>query len=109
MERASADTRLGWNLFVFVTCVEECRHYQRNEPLPAWLERDYAAAWRTLLPLALNVLATTENELEVRSALSVVAMAKGHLKLGVLLAQIEGADVDEWLEDRLAWSEVVRS
>ena len=108
VERAAADTRLGREFFSFVACVEECRSYHRNEPLPAWLERDYAAAWRAILPLALNALATTDDELEVRTALSIVAMAKGQLKLGVLLAEIELTDVDEWIEDRLAWSEVVR-
>ena len=36
------------------------------------------------------------------------ALAKGDLKLGAVLMHMDSSEVDDWLEERLGWSEVYR-
>lgn len=40
------------------------------------------------------------------SVFAVLALAKGNLRLGALLLQMDSSEVEEWLEERLGWSEV---
>ena len=42
----------------------------------------------------------------LESVFAVLALAKGKLRLGALLLQMDSSEVDEWLEERLGWSEV---
>jgi hypothetical protein len=66
----------------------------------------YRESWRDLLSLALADLGSTSDPLLVQSALSVVALAKGEIKLGALIAHLDESELDELLEDRCAWSEL---
>ena len=42
----------------------------------------------------------------LEAVLAVLALAKGKLRLGALLLQMDSSEVDDWLEERLGWSEV---
>ncbi|MGK5034677.1 hypothetical protein [Janthinobacterium sp. LB3P118] len=42
----------------------------------------------------------------LESVFAVLTLAKGNLRLSALLLQMDSSEVDEWLEERLGWSEV---
>ena len=89
---------LGWNLYALAAAIEVGRHRCGNPAMPEWLESDYREAWTDLLSLALTDLATTQDPLLVRSALAAVALAKGEIKLGALVASLDASEIDELLE-----------
>jgi hypothetical protein len=95
-----------WNTYALVALIEIERHRKSNPPLPAWLQPDYEAAWQNVAALALKDLATSDDPLTVQSALSVVAAARGQLKLGALLCHFDDSEVAELAEEKLAWSEL---
>jgi hypothetical protein len=97
---------LGWNLFALVSTIEMERHRKRNPPLPDWLDADYRGACQELLEAALTALRQTQDELEFRSALGFVALTRGHVKLGSMVSTLDQSEIDEWVEERLAWSEL---
>ena len=97
-----------WNLYGLVALIEIERHRASNPPIPSWLQQDYALAWRNVADLALHDLSTSADPYTVRSALSVVALARGERKLGALLAHLDSSEIDEILEDKLAWSKMYR-
>jgi hypothetical protein len=57
-----------------------------------------------LAKLALADLADKPDELTLRSALSVVALSRGDLKLGALLNHADSGEIDAYVVDKLAWS-----
>ena len=98
----------GWEVFALVATIESERHALRNPRIPAWLQAAYHAAWSELLRLALDDLRATQDPLVVQSALSVVALAKGSTKLGVLIADLDESELDAMLEESIAWTEHYR-
>ena len=99
----------GWTAYALAATIETGRHARRNPPLPEWLADDYARAWATLAELALADLRTTANPLVVRSALAVVALARGATKLGALIGSLDESEIDEYLDEHLGWSEHYRA
>ena len=95
-----------WNVYALVATIEIERHRTGNPPLPNWLRADYDAAWNDIAALALSDLAASNDPLIVQSALSVVAVARGQLKLGALLWHLDESEVTEFAEEKLAWSEL---
>jgi hypothetical protein len=57
---------------------------------------------------ALADLAGKPDELTLRSALSVVALGRGDFKLGALLNHSDEDEIDAYVEEHLAWSELYR-
>jgi hypothetical protein len=96
----------NWNLYALVAIVEIERHRTSNPPIPAWLQPEYEVAWRELAALALTDLPTITDIETIRSALSVLAISKGDLKLGSLLCRFDQSEIDELAEDKFAWSEL---
>lgn len=77
-EQAAPD----WNAYALIAGIEEGRLAESNPPVPQALEPDYREAWDAVLPLALRHLQEADDDLTVRSALAVVAFAKGQHRLG---------------------------
>jgi hypothetical protein len=100
--------RLGWNLFALAATIEVERHRKRNPAVPEWLEQSYRSAWNDLAGLALEDLRTVKDPDRVTTALPVVALARGQIKLGAFLSFLDESELDELVEDRLAWSELYR-
>ncbi len=93
-----------WNLYSLAATIEIERHRKNNPPLPAWLSPSYKSAWEGLVKLALADLAGQPDELTLRSALSVVALGRGDIKLGALLNHADTDEIVAYVEDNLAWS-----
>lgn len=97
-----------WNFFSLVSTVEVARHRKVNPELPTWLRSEYEASLNRAADLALNDLQSASELLVIRSALSVVALARGDLRMGTLLSVLDGSDIDEQLEARVGWSTAFR-
>ncbi len=95
-----------WNLYALAATIEIERHRASNPAIPAWAESDYHQAWSELLKLALADLATDCESLTLRSALSVLALGRGELKLGALLNYVDTDEISEYLQEHLDWSEL---
>lgn len=102
-ERAAAR---DWNLYALAATIEVERHRHSNPDLPAWLAPLYAEAWEALVRLALSDLAAATDSLVVQSALAVVALGRGALRLGALLADLDASEIEEYLNDHAAWDEL---
>lgn len=103
---AGASAQRDWNVYALVALIEIERHRKSNPPLPSWLHTEYESAWREIEALALRDLSTTRDALVIRSALSVVALARGERKLGALLAYVDESEIEQFAEDLLAWSQL---
>jgi hypothetical protein len=93
-----------WNLYGLVSTIEIERHRKSNPPLPEWIADSYHAAWQQLLSIALRDLRDVNDNETLRSVLGAVALAKGDLKLGVLLSNTDNFEISEILEQSHAWS-----
>ena len=79
---------------MLVEFIEEGRLPEANPSIPPELEQDYKQAWAALLPLASRDLGEATDDIVVRSALAVVARAKGQHTLATNALCTE----DEWAE-----------
>jgi hypothetical protein len=95
-----------WTLYAFAATIEVERHRKKSPALPDWLASSYQAAWESLVKLALTDLAGKPDELTLRSALSVIALGRGDLKLGALLNHADTDEIDAYVEQYLGWSTV---
>jgi hypothetical protein len=95
-----------WNLYAFAATIEVERHRRANPPLPGSVELDYANAWHHLKHLALRDLQGQPSPLLLRSALAVIAISSGDLKLGALLHYVEEDEVRGYVEDHYSWSQL---
>ena len=101
----SSDDLPNWNLFALAATIEVNRHRKGNPRLPEWLSDDYDLAWQKLAQLSLTTLRKTTGSEALQSALAVVAIAHGNLKLGALIIDLDSSELDEILEQYLAWNE----
>lgn len=95
-----------WNLYALTSAIEVERHRTSNPAMPEWLHEEYRQAWDELLHLGISDLRQTIDPLIIRSIVGVLALARGHIKLGAFIAHMDASELDEMLEDRLAWSEL---
>jgi len=103
---AAGSAKRDWNVYALVALIEVERHRKSNPALPVWLKAEYESAWHDVEALALRDIAPTRDALVVRSALSVIALARGERKLGALLAWLDESEIDELAEEMLAWSQL---
>lgn len=101
----SSDSLPDWNVFALAATIEVQRHHKRNPPLPEWLRDDYQIAWRKLEQLALATLQKPTDAPTLQSVLAVLAIARGNLKLGALIIGLDRSELDEILDQHLAWNE----
>jgi hypothetical protein len=98
-----------WNLFALSATIEIERHRKGNPPLPEWLREDYERAWRKLAELALAKLREDDVDPDtLQSALAVLAIAGGALKLGAMINHLDSSELDEIVEQYLSWQELYR-
>jgi len=98
--------RRDWNLYGLVGLIEIERHRKSNPPIPDWLSADYFAAWGDLEKLALRDLAAAAERGLIQTALAVIAIARGQLRLGAFLSWLDESELAELTEDKLAWSKL---
>jgi hypothetical protein len=106
---AAAAPKRDWNVYALVATIEIERHRQNNPPLPSYLTESYTTGFQQLAELALSELKTAKDRYVVRSALSVVALARGEAKLGALLGHLDDSEIDDFAETQLAWSDLYRN
>ena len=104
-ELQSTSDHVHWNFYSFASAVETEGHKSSNPEVPAWLATDYCNAWKSIRNLASRDIQRTNDELVVRSIIGALALASGHLKLGALIADLDGSELDELLDEKLAWKE----
>ncbi len=101
---SAANRGFTWNLYALAATIEIERHRKDNPTLPNWLAPSYEAAWESLVQMALSDLGGKPDESVLRSALSVVALGRGDLRLGALLNHSDSSEIAAYLEENLAWS-----
>ena len=101
---ASNGTGRDWNFYGLLATIEVARHREGNLPVPAWLKADYDGAWVQFAALAMADIGSKIDSPTTRAILSVLALAKGELELGAMLSGLDESELDEWLDERLAWS-----
>lgn len=102
----SGAAQRGDDFYALIALIEIERHRRHNPPLPAWLEESYHAAWAQLAHIAARDLQGDVTASVQNAMLAVLALAKGNLKLGAMLIHMDSSEVDDWLEERLGWSEL---
>jgi hypothetical protein len=102
---AGASVSRDWNFYGLIAIIEVKRKREENPPIPKWLRPGYDEAWHRASELATLDLRSTPDSLTIRAILSVLALAKGELKLGTLLS---GLDASELEERRVVWSELYK-
>ena len=103
---ADSAANRNWNFYGLVATIEVERHRKGNPEIPAWLKLDYDNALAKAGALALADLNSKTDSATTCAILSVLALAKGELKLGAMLSGLDASDLDEWLEEKLAWSKL---
>lgn len=98
-----------WNLYALASAIEVERHRKTNPAMPEWLQEEYRQAWDELLYIGISDLKQTIDPLIIRSIVGVLALARGHIKLGAFITHLDTSELDEMLEDQLAWSELYDS
>lgn len=84
-QRGAAD----WNTYALAATIEIARRHRRNPPIPAWLQREYRAAWTELESLALKEFPTASRSELVDGIIAVLALTKDRLSLAGLVMLTE--------------------
>ncbi|MDH2433788.1 hypothetical protein QCD60_14540 [Pokkaliibacter sp. MBI-7] len=96
------------NFYSLASTIEIERHRKSNPLLPEWLEPSYFSAWCIILDLALKDVREARDQLSVHAILGALAIAKGALKLGALISYSDETEIEEQLNEAIAWSEIYR-
>ena len=97
-----------WNFHGLISVIEFQRHRKTNPPLPAWLRSSYKEALNRARELALVDVLNPADVWTGRSAMAVIALVSGDIKLGALLLDLSEDDWNELADDRWCWSELYR-
>lgn len=93
-----------WEPYALLATIEIERHRKSNPSLPDWLAEAYMQAIRAMAEVGAAELLNAQDSLLVQSILGFLALAQGHIKLGALVSNIDQSEIDEAVEERLAWS-----
>ncbi len=74
-----------WNTYALLGVIELARDRDANPALPTWLRSDYDTAWERIVPLGLRDLGASNDATLTRSALGVLAVARGLRRQGEVL------------------------
>ena len=96
----------GDDFHALIALIEIERHRQHNPPLPDWLADSYHAAWAQLPAIAARDLQGNVGASMQSAMFAVLALAKCNLRLGAMLIHMDSSEIDDWLEERLGWSEL---
>jgi hypothetical protein len=99
---------LGWNIYSLVSEIEIERHRKTNPNIPIWLELSYRKAWTEILDLGLSDLREANDEITTRAILGALALSKGLIKFGALISTFDESEIDEFLNESMAWSDLYR-
>ena len=98
------DLKPDWNLFQLAALIEVVRYRSTNPPVPEWLTISYKEAWEKLEKLSLSTLSEGVVDHDTRqSALAILALAAGDLKLGAMLMHLDSSLIDEYVETYMGW------
>jgi hypothetical protein len=106
---AAAAPRRSWNFYALVSAIEVERHRKSNPPVPAWLTDDYFVAMRGMQSLGLSDLPLRDDSLTVQAILAALALCRRQVKLGALLSSLDQSELDDVVDDQLAWDELYES
>jgi hypothetical protein len=95
-----------WNAYALISTIEVERHRKGNPPLPDWLAEEYHVAWAEVIDVAMRDLKKTNNSIAIHSILGALALAKQQIKLGAFIGFSDESEIDEFLEDHNAWTEL---
>jgi hypothetical protein len=84
-----------WNTYALLGAIELGRDARQNPAIPDWLASGYHQAWRDIIELALRDLERSADPLLVRSALGVIALARGLRRAAEILLQFTDDELDE--------------
>ena len=102
-------SNVEWNSYSLITTIEIERHRRTNPPMPVWLIDSYRSAWKQIPELGCRDLKRTEDQIAVSSILAALALAKGNLKLGAMLVQLDDSEIDEYVNERISWSDLYKN
>ena len=105
---AGTEATRDWNFYGLLATIEVERHRKSNPALPSWLKADYDGALARAFALALTDLGLSTDSSTTQAILSVLALTKGELKLGAMLSGLDATELDELLEEQLAWNETYK-
>ena len=97
-----------WNPYSIASTIEIERHRKKNPPLPDWLKVSYLAAWDELLRLGQRDILSVTNPDTISSILGALALAKQQVKLGAFISYADDSEIDEYLDEQHAWSEIYK-
>ena len=97
---------MSWQPYGLVATIEIERHRKSNPALPDWLVEPYMQAIKALAELGVAELSQTQDPLLIQCILGFLALAQGHIKLGALVCNIDQSEIEEIVEERLAWSSI---
>lgn len=97
---------LDWNLYALISTIEIERHRKSNPKLPDWLKEEYSASLKILFNIALDDLSKIDDLLTVRCILGFIALYKGLIKYGALISNFDESEIDETVDEYLAWNEL---
>jgi len=105
--RIGADLKVrDFNLWALISTIEVERHRTSNPPLADWLSAGYTKAWVAACRLAVRDIGEATDPDTIQALLGTIAIAKGNLKLGALISNLDSSELDEILEKYNAWSEL---
>lgn len=88
-----------WNTFALAGCIEQVRRTGRNPVMPTWLQDGYERAWRDIVDVALADLARSSESTLVRSAIGVIAMARGLTRIGEAILDFTEDELAEMIAE----------
>jgi hypothetical protein len=94
-----------WNAYALASTIELARHDGRNPALPDFLSKGYRDAWQKLAELALSEIRDATDPELVRSIIGVLAIWKGHVRLGQIASEYTEDEIDELLAHAWEWED----
>jgi len=95
-----------WQIYSFVSLIIQESHRKTNPKPPEWIKSDYNKSLEVLLEMAFNDLKNANTEELIRAILGFIALQKGLIKYGSLISSCDESEIEEFLEDRMGWSEI---
>ncbi len=95
---AGEATNVSHEPFALAAIIEQCRSETWNPEMPAWLKKDYSAAWDSLSRSAHRHLPDAQDDALISALMAVIAIRLGQPWLGRLALRFTETERRELLE-----------
>jgi hypothetical protein len=99
-------TKPIWDLYSYISCILIESHRKTNPKAPLWIKNDLEKSLDVLFERSFSDLKSTNDQTTIHAIIGYISLYKGLIKYGALISTYDESEINEYINDTMAWNEL---